>query len=225
MRAAQEPTERPGGAPMNDTIIEHPAFANISAGRVNGDTYLFGSDFKHHGHVRITINKAQLHRGLSRDWHHVRNELIEVCLSEAQWATFVSTMNSGGTPCTLNHIAGSMVPEIAPPKSRRDQFAGEFGATLAEARSHIDEAEALLKASGMSAKKIDAIVKALQAAKSDLGSNLHFVAEQFDKHMEGTVEKAKIEVNAYTQQAVHRAGLDAIARHDTSQAVVNIEAA
>lgn len=100
----------------DEEIITHPAFAQISASRVSGGTYLYGSDFQHHNYVTISIKLSESHqrKGSGRDWAFGREEILEVALSEAQWATFVSTMNVGdGVQCTLSRKNGSFVPGLA----------------------------------------------------------------------------------------------------------------
>jgi hypothetical protein len=99
----QDPTIEKVDSPISDSVEKHPAYAQIGASRVSGGTYLYGSNFAHQHYVTISITKSELNRSLSRDWASGGEEYIEVALSEAQWASFVSTLNSGtGIQCTLN---------------------------------------------------------------------------------------------------------------------------
>ena len=111
-RPTVEPTEKPashGGIQYN-----HPAFGAISASRVTGGSIvLHGSDFQHNGYVEVRISHADFTRDLNRDWHHTGKEIVSVMLSEAQWATFVSSLNTAsGTPCTIDHINHEPMPLI-----------------------------------------------------------------------------------------------------------------
>ncbi|KKL96942.1 hypothetical protein LCGC14_1839510, partial [marine sediment metagenome] len=95
---SQEPTiEVTKDDPINDTVERHPAYAQIGAMRVSGShgAYLYGSDFRHQHYIMIQIHDSVLHRSLSGDRAHSGKRLIEVALSEAQWATFVSSLNQG----------------------------------------------------------------------------------------------------------------------------------
>jgi len=218
-RDYQEPTERPanyktGG--KEDTVYEHPAYAMIGASRVSGLTTLFGSDFEHHNFLTITISRAELHRGLSTDWYHPRDEIIEIELSEAQWATFVSSPNQGsGVPCTIRHVAGKLAPLI-PLRRVEDVTKKEVDAQFKEmserVRRAIDDISGEIGKS-VSGVKREAILNHLQQLDSDIRSSLPFMEKQFGEHMENTVEQAKIEVNAYVQNAINRAGVAAIAGH------------
>jgi hypothetical protein len=216
MRDIQEPTEKPGihaGWNEHSKEYEHPAFGAIRASRTSGSAVLHGSDFLHQHYVTISINRAVLARDLSRDWHFPREELVEVQLSEAQWATFVSSMNVGsGVPCTISHVAGKTMPGI-PLRVQRDEFQAETDRVLSglseRVQKAIDDVEGEIGA-GLSRKKRDAILNHLNGLRSAVGSTLPFVAKSFEEHMESTVEKAKIEVNAYVQASVNRAGLAAL---------------
>jgi hypothetical protein len=201
-----KPTRREGGQ-HDDYIEEHPAYAIIGASRVSSTpgASLFGSDFRHGHYVTIRIKAASLHRSLSNDWvGSSGKQLIEVALSEAQWATFVSAMNMGdGVPCTLQYLPGEIVPGIEPITDRGEQFSSEVA-------DHLQETLASLEALRDAApnKKLRSMA---EQAIMQLRSNLPFVARQFDEHAEKTVERAKVEVAAYVTQAVHRAGLQALA--------------
>jgi len=191
-RPVQEPvTIQDGLTKESDgTVTRHPAFAQISASRVSSGgpgVPLYGSDFNHQHFVSITIRSSEERRDLNHYWHFGGRDLIEVHLSEAQWATFVSSMNVGmGVPCTLAFQAKEGAGEV-PRLTLRDTekvFNEELAAKVAKMerllQEAMDAAEPLLD--GLSAKK----------------------------HIEKTIEKAKIEVNTYIQHSVVSAGLKAL---------------
>lgn len=201
---------RKGHGP-GDTTETHPAYAQIGAGRVSGQTNLYGSDFTHHHYVCIRIKGSVLHRGLSNDWPHAREEYIEVAMSEAQWATFVSTMNSGeGVQCTLERRNGVMIDGIEHPPSRKHQFTKEMAEHLQEVKDRVKKLEDQINDSKMPAGTKKELLNNVHHVRMGLGSNLKFVGDMFGEHMEKTTEKAKIEVNAFMESRIHRAGLAAL---------------
>ena len=211
MKTDQAPTIMKGS--RDGTVEHHPAFGQIGASRVSGGTTLYGSDFVHHNFVSITIDRSELHRDLSRDWHHGKEGLIEVHLSEAQWATFVSSMNVGnGVPCTLNRVAGESMPTI-PIRKTENIVREELDATLKgitnELQQAIDAINGELGAS-VSNKKREAILEHLLMAQRKVSDSLPFAARSFSEHIETTVEKAKVEVNAYMTNVIQRTGLAAL---------------
>lgn len=198
----------------DDEKVEHPAFAQIRANRgFGGESALYGSDFVHRNVVTIEIHESMLSRGLSSDRHHEGRLLVKVELSEAQWATFVSSLNCGsGVPCTLRaRETDYIVPDLPPPRDRVAQFAGE---TMASAREQVAGVAAMIdkvEKMGLPQKKTKEIVDALRSAKRLAEDNLPFIAKQFGEYMEETVERAKVEINAYALSTLHRAGVAALA--------------
>lgn len=196
-----------------EQVFTHPAFGAISASRVSGWKVLHGSDFEHQHYITIRINPSELHRHLSNDWHHPRTRAhIEVSLSEAQWATFISSLNAGaGVPCTVEHIAGQVVPGLPARIDRQAQFDAEARAKLSTALGAVRQAMESVRGSSLSNKAKDAILRELHTAEQNVSGNLNFVADQFAEHMERTVEAAKAEIEAHLQHRVQAlAGLPAV---------------
>ena len=202
----QEPTievkKGPGNA--DEAVEQHPAYAQIGANRVSGGAYLYGSDFKHQHYITIQIHDSELHRQLSGDRAHSKRRLIEIAMSEAQWATFVSSLNQGGgVQCTLEFTPeAGIVPPITQPKDRKLQFSREMGERFDMVVQALKDLAALIDAAPLSGKKKKELQDELRVAEMNLAPNMAFVAERFSEHMESTIEKAKSEVNAYAQHTL-----------------------
>lgn len=203
LMTSQPPTRTPHG---DGFLEEHPAYAMVGAYRVSAGPpgiALYGSDFLHQHYVSIKIVRSEMARTGSHDYHHSIDQLIEVNLSEAQWATFVSAMNVGyGVPCTLNWLPGERIPEITRTQTRRQLHRDEVGETMQEAIEALDE---LIAAAPT--KKLRALA---ERARREITDGVPWVTEQFEVAAEKTIEKAKIEINAYTTMQVQRAGLAAL---------------
>jgi hypothetical protein len=211
-RNIQEPVVTSQGAPFNGTKTTHPAFAMIGASRVSGSTPLFGSDFIHHNYIRVRIANASLNRNTSHDWYHAESTpYIEVSLSEAQWATFVSSMNVGdGVPCTLNSLNGSDVPSIPNPKQRKDQSVSEVKECIENALASVSTLREKIQAMTASKKQKDSLLDEVYHVEMNIRQNAPCMMECFDEHMEKTIEKAKIEVNAYATSHLMQLGLESV---------------
>lgn len=195
----------------SDSVETHPAYGHISANRVSGRAYLYGSDFEHQNYVNVSIRRSELHRGLSRDWPSARDELIEVALSEAQWATFVSAMNIGfGPQCTIQHIDRQMVPQIPHTANTKAKFKVEMNENLAEAGEAITVLEQKINESKLSEKAKKDLLWQVTVISRSLGGSAEFIGEQFGEYIENVTEHAKIEVNAYTTMIIQRTGLTAL---------------
>lgn len=207
-------TEKTGSGRRDESVTTHPAFAQIGVTRVSGHTNLYDSDFSHNAFMSITITRSELHRGLSNDWHFAGDELIRVSLSEAQWATFVSSINGSSVPCTLERHNGTSVPGLPSPASRTEQFREEMQRDLADTLKALDEMGELIDSLNLPKGKRSALIDKGRAIHAKLTSSLPFVAEQFDEHMENTVEKAKAEVHGYMTGVIQRAGITALSQGD-----------
>lgn len=196
----------------DETITTHPAFGQISVSRVTGGAYLYGSDFQHQHYMTITIRRSELHRNLSRDWEFGREELISVALSEAQWASFVSSPNVGsGVCCTIEHIDGQSVPMLPRPEATHKQFQEEINAHMQNIQSQLRDL-ALSIDGPINKTKASELKKQMDLIAGRLTKSTGFVAKQFDEHVEHTVERAKMEINAYATNMVMRTGIEALSK-------------
>lgn len=205
-RTREKPVRDLRNGSFEDYRETHPAYAMIGASRVSSTpgASLFGSDFLHQHYMTITIRRASLSRGLASDHMFSSGELIEVALSEAQWATFVSTPNMGhGVGCTLEWLKDEgYVAAIEPITNRREQHNAEIQDTLTNTLASLEAA--------LGQAKTKAQRDPISMAITQLKSNLDFLAERFDEHAEKTVERAKMEVNAYITQSFQRVGIEAL---------------
>lgn len=198
--------------PGRDGYLEHPAFGQISAHRISGGKVLFGSDFQHNGFMRIRIAQASLKRDLSYDFvYGPMGGFVEVDLSEAQWAHFVSSANTSGTQCTIHIREGRTMPDLPAPTPRTEQFRGEAAERLERAKQALAELADELRCAGISKAKLASMQSLVRTAQQDIGSNLKFVADSFDKHMERTTTEAQQEIDAHAHRVVQTLGYQALA--------------
>lgn len=212
--AAQDPVESSGNLSDDSKRYDHPAFGQIGASRVQGTRVLYGSDFLHQHFVTITISRSQLNRDLSRDWHFGGKELIEVHLSEAQWATFVSSMNVGsGVPCTIDHVLGEDMADLPMPRRNVDVVDRELTETMDKMNEAIAATYKAMESDigqSLSGAKRAKLLEHVHKLRRLVDDHLPFMAKSFRKSMENTVERGKIEVNAYAENLIVRSGLAAL---------------
>jgi hypothetical protein len=212
MRHEQEPVESIDKFDRRKTY-DHPAFGQIGASRVQGGGFaLYGSDFRHDATIEIRIHRSQLQRDLSRDWHFERDEIVSVRLSEAQWATFISSLNNGsGVTCTIHAVERERMPDIAR-RTERDVVNREFEERVERIAKHIGDAISDMESAmdGLSKAKREKLLERMRRAHKEVYDSMPFAAKCFAEHVEDTVEKAKIEVEAYIHARMMRAGLKAL---------------
>jgi hypothetical protein len=207
---AEEPVSFEKVDPSGKRVVEtHPAYAQISASRVSGNRELYQSEFSHQHFISITLRHSELHRSLSRDWPFTRKEVVQVDMSESQWATFISSLNSGsGTPCTLSSIQEERVPPIKRVTSTTDKFREESRVTLQQSLVRLERLKMMIEEAKLTKSRQSELLSEVGQIKRSLTSSIEFVASQFDEHVEETKEKAKVELEAYLSNHIHQVGLE-----------------
>lgn len=221
MKTSQEPTVRVEDHPTatkDDQILEHPAYAVISAHRINGQFDLFDSNIINHGAVQIEIHEARHYVGPYHRRTHPGKLIAEVMLSEAQWVAFVSRMNMGsGTPCTLRYTRdGNLVDVPALPKTQ--SAADRLRATAdVQNQKHREASKAAMA-------KIDAICDTLPKGKAkeirdaltqvgySINENHEFAREVLMEDTERLITEAKVELDATLQSMVTTTGIKALSQ-------------
>ncbi len=206
-----EPEERPGMF-EGDRRFSHPAYGQLQVSRIYGSAPMYGSDFVHHSYIEINLHTSEMQRHHAQDSYFADKTLFRIRMSAAQWAEFVSSFNVGsGVPVTIEYTQEGRMPEIVH-RDAAQEFASEGSETISKATSCLDDLLAdIEKETGLSAKRKEALLDRVRRAHCALSDNLPFVEQQFGKHLETRMAKAKAEYHAYVNHAVVQAGLDAIA--------------
>lgn len=213
-RMIEEPQVVEGkGSSKDETLMTHPAFGQITVSRIQGRRALYGSDFEHHSFVRITVHKSELYRNLSHDRPYPTKEVVSIDMSEAQWATHVSSFGSGtGVQCTLARVIGEgAIPEF-PLRDEGQEFKIEQDKALQEALDNLKALRATIEENvqGLSKAKQADLLRNVDQSIRKLSDSMPFIADSFAEHMENRVEKAKVEIHAHLGESVRRAGLKAL---------------
>lgn len=203
---------------MRDNEENHPAFGSIAAHRVSASPGqpLFDSDVLHRHYVQVTISRAVRYRDLNTDWLHPTTELIQVDMSEAQWASFVSSMNTSGVPCTLHRVDGERVDPVE--YSPRLQLS--MDETKAAARKAYDGIKKALSA--LESLDPKAGVKARRQAMNNLHyaienaeGEVAFASKQLAEHTENVVQRARADIEAMVTNKAVQLGIDSAEFSDT----------
>lgn len=188
----------------------HPAWTTIGASRISngGGVHLFDSDVLHQHTVRIAVRAATRKRDPHNDRIRGGTELVEVELSEAQWASFVSAMNSGtGVPCTLRYTKEHGYAPDFPHQPRLAQTIAETHRAARDAYEDIQEAFTALESATTAREKREAM-STLRARINNAVPNVDFAGKQLIEHAEDVVMKAKADVEAFVTMKARQLGID-----------------
>lgn len=195
-----------------DKTYRHPSYGVIKFSRISGFTELFHSATKHQHFVSLRIKRAILsdHSGYERVYG--REELIEVYMTESQFARAISSLNSANAvPCTIQHIL----------RERVEQPEGED-----KRKSHVDMIQEKLDGKLRAMSELGDQIAAWRREKKrptlaeleELGKQIHriaghfesdmpFYAQIFEEHMETVLNDAKTEIEAHMMATAGRLGI------------------
>lgn len=202
----------------------HPAFGQAQVSRYSNTpgAVLFDSDIRHGHTVVLSITKATRKRDLSRDWiHGGTREVAQIEMSEAQWASLVSSMGSSGVPVTIRSTeTDHMVPGL-PYDPRLAHSMQEVREAADRTFKGIQEAVAAYEALDPKAgvKERRAAFKAIQSATQHAQSNIAFTSKSLVEHAENVVQRSRADIEAMAIQAAEEMGLP------TGTRLVEIDAA
>jgi hypothetical protein len=207
---------------------EHESFGllQISRQTCSPAINLFGSSIAHSNLISLRICRGEKHRDLSHDWYFDSETLVEVIMSNTQFAEAITSLNTGcGVPVTLHRVHGKDVapcPEVHKRKEIEREFAARCKTIADRTQEAADEATKILSGSGTlkkeDRKKLSDLIFLIQ---QEMKHNLPFVNKSFDEQIDKTITEAKGECEAFFTNAVHKLGIEAL--HGKSPALVGYE--
>lgn len=211
---------------MPDRNEKHPAYGKIAVTRVQGQADLFQVDYPQQHFIKLTISTASLERKLSNDWVYDDQTLVEINMSEVQWARLLSSMNTTGVPCTLGAYIDPNTKQYIRPRmpsnveTKTDTFKSEIRETVGDGMNALKDLLTQLKtlsAPGTSTKKSDiaALTSKAETVYRELMQNLPYVMEQADEAIESAVEAGKGEIAAFIDHSMQKLGERALGEKAT----------
>lgn len=203
---------------MERKTYEHPSYGVINSSRVSSSksSYLFGSGLKTNHTITLKITPAVLHRELNHDWIHSRGlPLIEIEMTENQWAQFLSSSNVGeGTPVTIRYVGGVKVDD-PPLINKIDEFNSEFKDSmknLADKMGKLAKESVQLLSDKKNLNKMDreVIIKGIESLIMQVSSSFPYISESFSGAMDKIVIEAKTQIQTYYERLISEQGLKAI---------------
>lgn len=202
------------------TRTSHPSYGTIMFNRSNSKvTPLFGSSIKHNNVITMELRHADIERGLNRDWVYGKAPIAEIEMSYSQFAEAITSFGQGtGIPVTIRYTEKDGKIPPCDFISKREQFIGEFkeqtNKAVKKSKELIDEvAELFSSKKTLTKADKENILKKLNMLNSDIGSNIGFIADQFNEQMDKTVMEAKGEIESFCQNKINAIASAALVEH------------
>lgn len=205
---------------------DHPSYGLVRFTRSQASRghSLFGSSLKHHDIISLEISRAELNRGdLNYDSYYAKEHIIEVNMSESQFAEIITTFNRGtGTPVTITYLNGKRIEEC-PFVSKTDQFSAEFKQKMKnltqELQQTVEKATTILSSpKAISKGERDIIQNSIERLAMQINSNIPFINDQFATQMEKTVTEAKASIEAFLRNRSKEYGV-ALGEGETNKVI------
>lgn len=202
------------------TKTSHPSYGTLAfSRRTGGKTPLFGSSIEHRDTIAMALYHADVTRGLHSDSIFGNSKIAEVEMSYSQFAEAITSMNMGsGVPVTIRWTEKDGVIPSCDFVSKREQFEDEFKEKRKKAT---DESQQLIKdvtemfeqKKNLTKADRQEILSKLSKLSMDIGCNMDFISEQFNKQMDKTIMEAKGEIEAFCQNKVNSIANAALVEH------------
>lgn len=197
------------------TESTHPAYGIIQAQRVHSShrDQLFGSDVRTSNSIAVRVSRATLCEGdAGNEWAMASENLIEVRMTEAQFASFICSANCGpGTPCTIVRADGVLV-EAPPERRRRERLrqllaasAADVGGELAAATAKLQEVQ---KAGKIGKRDLAEIESLLATAKRIIEGRMPYYLDQFEQVLDAAATEVMADVRGRIEATIAEAGMD-----------------
>ena len=198
----------------------HPSYGTLAFSRRKGrSTHLFGSSIEHRDTIAMTLYHADITRGLHYDSIYGNKKIVEVEMSYSQFAEAITSMNMGsGVPVTVRWTErDGYIPECDF-ISKREQFADEFKEKRKEATMELqqiikDVTELFNQKKTLTKSDKKEILSKLNKLDMGIGSNMDFIADQFNEQMDKTIMEAKCEIESFCQNKINSIASVALVQH------------
>lgn len=201
--------------------------AVISLSRAHGRRHLFECPVPVESSIELTISTARAsNMSDGTTSHYAGKQLVRAALSASQFAELITTMNSGGVPCTLSRFDGAQIPEPSAPSSdpvgdlagKRaragyDRHVKAMTEQIGSLKRDLDEGKVPVRL----VQKMQATLRDVEHFVSMLQSDTDFVEQQLLEKAGRLTQQVKTEVHATFDLLVKQAGQVALtADHPSS---------
>ena len=202
---------------VGDKEERHPAYAQMSFNRQSGGhDNLYGSAIKHQETISMSITKSVKHTSeFSERYYAAGIPLIEVRMSQSQFAQLITSMNMGsGVPVTLEAVRGKTMPKCqeitVSERANKDLESrlNKFADKVSKGRDRVTEI--LVKKGAILKGERKEIKNIYDTLMQELRSNMPFLHECMVEAYDKTATSAKADIEAFYDNAIRKMGIEAM---------------
>lgn len=198
-----------------ETEEQHESYGCISLSRMTGSVQrgglnitgvtLFDSPIKHSNWLSLRISRCKIYRSHHHTRRYPTKELIEVYLSQSQFAEMITSIGQGeGSACTISRINRDSVASPPEDDNDHDKIRLDFKKKMSDVAdkftSDIKDITARLEdKTPLKSNERQDLKEKLRMLEQELRSNIPFVQECFVEAVEKNLHIAKTEINYHAQ--------------------------
>lgn len=188
----------------------HPSYGTLMFNRSTGaQTALFGSSIEHRDTIVMEVRHADLTREFHGDSIFGDKLMLRAEMSYSQFAEAITSFGMGsGVPVTIRWTEkDGKIPECNY-VSKREQFVEEFKGKREKAVEGSQQLiqdiyELFEKKKNLTKSDRQEVMSKLQQLSNGIGTNMDFVAKQFNEQMDKTIREAKGEIESFCQNKIN----------------------
>jgi hypothetical protein len=207
-----------------DEVAKHESYGQIRFSRVQGRANFYGSELQQDHFITLEIDKSEVHRGLTQDRHHTRENLMKLRMTAGQFSELITSMNYGsGVPCTLERYDGKMIQPLPEIDNRKEFVHRKFEERMKdfakELKTNQEMAKKLIDKKTLSKSDQEALTFLIHKMSQEVSSNIPFFGKCFQENIDEMVFEAKLEIENAIQHKVTHLGLKAL--HEENKLLEN----
>ena len=199
-----------------DQRHQHPAYGFIRLSRTQGGSgLLFMSPLRHDHRITIVVGEAEQIRSNNYDTYYPRRSVVEVDMSEGQFAQFIcNAYSSSGAPCTIRRSESGPRQPIEVPQLKSERYRDEARATAKDAIDDLQmlKAKLAILTAKLPQKTREEIDRAVDSTTMKLSDRLPWIVQMMHEHMDKVVDAAKVEIENYVARTTTGLGAGAVTK-------------
>ncbi len=194
---------------------EHPSFGAIAWSRVRGNPGpFFLSSLLHESYIEVEIKEAIQIRSLNETRLSTAGKpsIIQVRMTEAQFAQFITTPNQGpGVPCTLASKDRKPI-EKCPPDEQMTAFRKDMDLdariVTQQANKALEQVHEMLGGKTVRKADLKALKGVLEKVVREVEANMPYLVTTFQEYMDDVYHDAMAQFESHVKVRARELGLE-----------------